>query len=86
MKQRRVCLASGYKYEYEGSARSWAASSDERWDTVMAKTICGLRLGQRRIDGALVTVVSARGKAYASQHVRTPGGGIHMMGPRRRRR
>lgn len=68
-KQNRVCLAPGYKFEYDGSPRSWTASGDERWDIVMAKAMCGKRLGKRLTDGSLVTVVQARGKVYASQHV-----------------
>ncbi len=69
MKQRRVCLASGYKFEYDGPARGrWKTSSDERWDTVMAKTVCGKLVGHRRIDGAKVTVVRAGKKLWAATY------------------
>lgn len=69
MKQRRVCLASGYKYEYEGGARGrWKTSRDDSWDTVMAKAVCGKLVGHRRIDGANVTVVRAGRKLYAATH------------------
>ncbi len=67
MKQRRVCLDSGYKYQYDGPARGrWKTSSDERWDTVVHKAVCGKLVGHRRIDGAQVTVVRAGGKLYAA--------------------
>jgi hypothetical protein len=69
MKARRVCLDSGYKYEYDGPARGrWKSSSDERWDTVMKKAVCGKLVGYRRIDGSTVTVVRAGGKLYAALH------------------
>ena len=84
-KSNRVCLAAGYKYEFDGVGRNWASSSDESWDTVMTKTLCGQPLGRRHIDGALTRVVLVRGKAYASQHV-IGAKGVQMAGPRRRRR
>ncbi len=69
MKQRRVCLDSGYKFEYDGPARGrWKSSSDERWDTVMKGAVCGKMVGHRRIDGAPVTVVRAGKKLYAATH------------------
>jgi hypothetical protein len=93
MKQRRVCLTSGYKYQYDGPARGrWKSSSDERWDTVIGKTVCGKLVGHRRIDGASVTVVRAGGKLYAATHA-TRGlpperakPGTAFVGARRRRR
>jgi hypothetical protein len=85
MKQNRVCLAPGYKYEYTGTPRStmWKSSKDDWWDTVMFKAVCGKLLGKRRIDGAQVAVVRAAGKVYASQHIKTPKG-VQMAGARRR--
>jgi len=83
MKQRRVCLAPGYKYEYDGAPHSWTASSDERWDIVNEKAVCGARLGKRLIDGRVATVVQARGKVYASTHVTHDRTGL---GRARRRR
>jgi hypothetical protein len=93
MKERRVCLDSGYKYEYDGPARGqWKSSSDERWDTVVHKVVCGKLVGHRRIDGAPVTVVRAGGKLYAATHA-TRGmppskskAGTPFAGTRRRRR
>jgi hypothetical protein len=76
LKQRRVCLSSGYKYLYDMSVpfaslpspKSWRSSSDEHWDTVVDKAVCGKLVGHRRIDGARVTVVQAAGKLYAATH------------------
>lgn len=90
---RRVCLDSGYKFAYDGPARGrWKTSSDERWDTVMFKAVCGLLVGHRRIDGTPVTVVRAGGKLYAATHAtrgNTPSRskpGTRFAGSRRRRR
>ncbi len=93
MKQRRVCLDSGYKFEYDGPARGrWKTSSDERWDTEVTKAVCGKLVGHRRIDGAPVAVVRAGGKLYAATHA-TRGlppsrskPGTRFAGARRRRR
>jgi len=69
MNQRRVCLDSGYKYEYDGPARGrWKTSDDVRWDTVVHKAVCGKLVGHRSIDGSMVTVVRAGGKLYAGLH------------------
>ncbi len=69
MKQHRVCLDSGYKYEYVGPARGrWKTSSDERWSTEVGKVVCGKLVGHRCIDGATVTVVRAGNKLYAATH------------------
>lgn len=62
---KRVCLRSGYKYEFEGKSR-WRGSSPERWQTVMGKAVCGKQVGMRTIDGSRVVVVKARGKFYAA--------------------
>jgi hypothetical protein len=93
VKQHRVCLGSGYKYEYDGPARGrWKTSSDERWDTVVKGAVCGKLVGHRHIDGSRVTVVRAGGKLYAAIHA-TRGlpperskGGTAFVGARRRRR
>jgi hypothetical protein len=93
MKQHRVCIGSGYRYEYDGPARGrWKTSSDERWDTEVGKVVCGKFVGHRRIDGATVTVVRAGGKLYAATHA-TRGmpperskPGTPFVGARRRRR
>lgn len=99
MKQNRVCLAAGYKYEFDMSVmfpslrmpKSWRSSSDDHWDTVMEKAICGRLVGHRRIDGAQVTVVQAGSKLYAATHA-TRGlppdkakPGTSFVGARRRR-
>jgi len=62
---KRVCLRSGYKYEFEGT-RNWRSSKSDAWETVMAKTMCGKQMGSRRIDGSVVVVVKARGKFFAA--------------------
>jgi len=70
-KQNRVCIESGYKYEYVGhggKGAKWRSSSDALWDTVVNKAVCGKLVGHRRIDGAPVTVVRAGGKLYAATH------------------
>lgn len=68
-KQNRVCIDSGYRYEYDGPARGrWKSSSDERWNTEVGKVVCGKMVGHRRIDGAKVTVVRAGKKLYAATH------------------
>lgn len=93
MKAKRVCLAPGYKYQYDMSVpfaslpapRNWRSSKDDHWDTIMAKAMCGKLLGRRRIDGVQVAVVQAGGKVYASQHIQTPKG-VQMAGARRGRR
>lgn len=93
MKQRRVCIDSGYKYEYDGPARGrWKTSSDERWDIVVHKAVCGKLVGHRYIDGTPVTMVRAGGKVYAATHAtrgNTPSrvkAGTKFAGARRRRR
>ncbi len=93
MKQRRVCLDSGYKYEFAGGARgAYRSSGDDWWDTVMTKAVCGKLVGHRRIDGAPVTIVRAGGKVYAATHAtrgNTPSRskpGTKFAGVRRRRR
>ena len=70
MKQHRVCIGSGYRYEYAGPARAttWASSKDDWWDTEVGKVVCGKLVGHRRIDGAKVTVIRAAGKLYAATH------------------
>jgi len=88
MKANRVCLTSGYKFEYaHASSRGnwWRTDSDSQWDIVSHKVVCGKLLGRRRIDGAQVAVVRAGGKIYASQYIKTPKG-VQMAGARRRRR
>lgn len=62
---KRVCLRSGYKFEFEGK-RNWRSSKDERWETIMKKAVCGKQLGNRRVDGSVVVVVKAGGKIYAA--------------------
>ena len=61
----RACLASGYKYLYEGK-RNWRRSSFERWEVVMRKAICGREVGRKNIDGSDTVVVKAGGKFYAA--------------------
>lgn len=93
MRQNRICLTGGYKYKYDGPARGrWKTSSDERWDTVIEKVVCGKLVGHRRLDGTRVTVVRAGGKLYAATHA-TRGmpperaqAGTPFVGARRRRR
>ena len=69
MKSRRVCLASGYKYEYEGPTYGiWQRTPDDMWNTVVTKAVCGPLKGHRNIDGARVTVVQAKKKLYAATH------------------
>lgn len=96
MKQHRVCLSSGHKFQYDGPARGrWKTSSSERWEIVMHKVVCGKFVGHRRIDGAPVTVVRAGGKLYAATHatrglppnmVRPETRFVGARGRRRRRR
>lgn len=67
MNQHRVCIDSGYRYEYAGNARGrWKTSRDDSWDTEFGKVVCGKLVGHRRIDGATVTVVRAGNKLYAA--------------------
>ncbi len=74
MKQRRVCLDSGYKFVYAptSSAKAakvrWKSAGDAYWDTEVTKAVCGKLVGHRRIDGAPVTVVRAGGKLYAATY------------------
>ena len=71
MKRRpqRVCIDSGYRYEYAGGRGGrWKSSRDDSWDTEVGKVVCGKLVGHRRIDGAPVTVVRARGKLFAATH------------------
>ncbi len=61
----RVCIGDGYIYKYEGK-RNWKRSSSDRWETIMSsKTLCGRRVGTRRIDDSQVTVVTVGGRYYA---------------------
>jgi len=75
---RRVCIPSGYRYEYTGSKTknqsSVLHSRSEAWDTEVGKAICGREIGDKVIDGALTSVVRVRGKFYAAtiQSVRRP--------------
>ena len=69
MKQRRVCLDAGYKYEFTGGARgAFRSSGDDWWDTVVTKAVCGKLVGHRRIDGTQVTMVRAGKKVYAATY------------------
>jgi hypothetical protein len=92
-RQHRVCIGSGYRYEYEGGARGrWKTSRDDSWNTEVGKVVCGKLVGHRRIDGARVTVVRAGKQLYAATHA-TRGlppdrsrPGTPFVGARRRRR
>jgi hypothetical protein len=75
---RRVCIPSGYRYEYNGPKTKNQSlvlhSRTERWDTEVGKTVCGREIGDKVIDGALTSVVRVGGKFYAAtiQSVRRP--------------
>ncbi len=61
----RTCIPSGYMYEYDGK-RNWKRSSQERWETVVHKAMCGRKVGERVIDGSRVTVITVGKRFYAA--------------------
>lgn len=78
---KRVCIPSGYRYRFAGG-KSWGRranwdilstshAKNDMWEIEAGKATCGTLVGERRIDGTPVIVIS------------TGRGGVHGGGQRR---
>lgn len=68
---KKHCIEDGYKFQLEAQhtkrPEGWRRAPNDDWETVVEDRVCGEKLGTRRIDGAVCTVIRTdAGEVYAA--------------------